>query len=431
MSWMPKPEFMRIAYKYIPPDIRLRYNLDSKVAEDGYIYIKIKRGMYGLKQAAILAHQQLVKNLAPFGYHPIPNTNFWKHETRPTIFCLCVDDFGVKYFSKADADHLFSALAQHYQYTVDWTGSHFCGYEFDWHYEDGFVDLSMPTSVPNILKRFNHQCIKPQYSPHEFIPIKFGTKTRQLAMQPDTSPLLDSKGAKFVQSVVGSLLYHGRALDASILPALNSISSQQNSPTEKVKEKCLRLLDYIATYPNPILRFYASDMILTAESDAAYLVLPKARSRAAGIFYLHNKPTSKPHPQINGAILIECTTLRHVVSSAAEAEIGALFHNARTALPIQQLLIAIGHPQPPTPITTDNSTAHHFVYDNIHQKRSKSWDMRFYWLRDRTNQKQFLIKWAAGKSNLADYFTKHHPIKHHRTMQPTYNLDADTPTPHP
>lgn len=75
--------------------------------------------MYGLNQSAILAHQQLVQNLAPFGYHPNSNTKFWKHETRPTIFCLCVDDFGVKYFSKDDSDHLFPALSHHYQYTVD------------------------------------------------------------------------------------------------------------------------------------------------------------------------------------------------------------------------------------------------------------------------------------------------------------------------
>ena len=65
--------------------------------------------------------------------------------------------------------------------------------------------------------------------------------------------------------------------------------------------------------------------------------------------------------------MVECTTLRHVVSSVAEAEVGALFHNARIALPLKQLLETIGHPQNPTSITTDNSTAHHFVYDNIHQ----------------------------------------------------------------
>ena len=126
MSTMKEPEYMKIASKYIPDDIKQRYNLQDKIT-NGYIYIKIKRGMYGLKQAAVLAHEQLVENLKPFGYHPIPNTNFWKHTTRPTIFCLCVDDFGVKYYSKADADHLLSALSQHYQYTVDWKGTHFCG----------------------------------------------------------------------------------------------------------------------------------------------------------------------------------------------------------------------------------------------------------------------------------------------------------------
>ena len=177
MSYMAEPEFMRIALKYFPMDIISKYNLQEKVAQDGYIYIKIKRGMYGLKQAALLAHQQLITNLAPHGYHPIPNTNFWRHETRPTIFCLCVDDFGIKYFSKADADHLFSALAQHYQYTVDWEGTHLCGYTFDWNYDDGFVDLSMPTYIPSLLKKLNHSTTKIQHSPHEFFPLCYGTKT--------------------------------------------------------------------------------------------------------------------------------------------------------------------------------------------------------------------------------------------------------------
>ena len=119
MSYMDEPEYMRIAFKYFPKDIVERYDIKNKVAPDGYAYIKIKRGMYGLRQAAILAYEQLIQNLAPFGYRPIPNTNFWKHDTRPTIFCLYVDDFGVKYFSKDDAQHLLNALDKNYKYTVD------------------------------------------------------------------------------------------------------------------------------------------------------------------------------------------------------------------------------------------------------------------------------------------------------------------------
>ena len=181
--------------------------------------------MYGLKQAALLAHQQLITNLAPYGYHPIPDNNFWKHETKPTIFCLCVDDFGIKYHSKADADHLFSALTKHYQFTVDWKGTHFCGYNFDWHYDDGSVDLSMSTYIPALLKKFNYTTSKQQHFPHESFPVRFGTNTRHLATQSDTSAPLDAKNTNYVQSIIGSLLYHARALDTSLLPALNSISA--------------------------------------------------------------------------------------------------------------------------------------------------------------------------------------------------------------
>ena len=120
-----------------------------------------------------------------------------------------------------------------------------------------------------------------------------------------------------------------------------------------------------------------------------------------------------------------------MVSSAAEAEVGALYYNARVALSLKQLLNAIGHPQPHSSLTTDDSTAHHFVYNNIHQKCSKSWNMIFFWPRDRINQKQFLIEWAEGKTYLADYNTKHHPIKHHKMVRLTYTIDYDPQTPNP
>ena len=110
-SNMTEPEYMRLPYKWFPQDIIQQYNLEEKVSKDGYIYIKIKCGMYRLRQATILAYKQLVKNLKPYGYYPIPHTmGMWAHKTRPTKFCLCVDDFGVKYFSKDDIHHLLDAL---------------------------------------------------------------------------------------------------------------------------------------------------------------------------------------------------------------------------------------------------------------------------------------------------------------------------------
>ena len=53
---MEDSEYMHIHLKYFFDDIRKEYDIDSKIASDGYIYVCINKGMYGLKQAAILAY---------------------------------------------------------------------------------------------------------------------------------------------------------------------------------------------------------------------------------------------------------------------------------------------------------------------------------------------------------------------------------------
>ena len=84
--------------------------------------------MYGLKQAGIIAQKELIKHMSRFGYHPVRFTpGLWKHETRPTIFSLVVDDFAVQYTSKEDADHLLSALQAKYRITVDWEAKLYIG----------------------------------------------------------------------------------------------------------------------------------------------------------------------------------------------------------------------------------------------------------------------------------------------------------------
>ena len=182
-------------------------------------------------------------------------------------------------------------------------------------------------------------------------------------------------------------------------------------------------MNYLYTYLEAYIYYHASNMVLHVDSNADYLVAPKARSRVAGIFHLSNHPNITQHPKMNGAILVECKTLRHVVLASAEAEVAESFHNAGVALPIWHMLEALNHPQPPTLLKTDNSTATGFICNNIHQKRSKSWDMRYPWLRDKQTQQQFKIFWEPGDNNNGDYFTKHHATVHHREQRPKYVRD--------
>ena len=103
---------------------------------------------------------------------------------------------------------------------------------------------------------------------------------------PDTSKKLNDKETKHIQRIVESFLYYARAVDPTILPALNEISYSQASPTKLTTKKCNQLLDYLHTHPNATLRYYKSDMCLTIDSDAAYLVAPGAKSRIAGYYFM-------------------------------------------------------------------------------------------------------------------------------------------------
>jgi hypothetical protein len=107
-----------------------------------------------------------------------------------------------------------------------------------------------------------------------------------------------------------------------------------------------------------------------------------------------------------------------VVSYVAEAEFGALFVNAKEGTVTRTTLYDMGHNQDATDLTTDNTTLYGTINNTVQQRRSKSMDMRFYWVKDRVDQKQINFGWAPGDTNLGDYFTKHHSPAHHKRMRP-------------
>ena len=95
--------------------------------------------------------------------------------------------------------------------------------------------------------------------------------------------------------------------------------------------------------------------------------------------------------------------MKNAMSSAAEAEIGALSINTRQAIPAKRALKDMGHKQPASPIQTDNTTALGFVTKSLNPKETKSTDMKYWWLREKSDQEQFKYYWNKGKQNHADY----------------------------
>jgi hypothetical protein len=85
----------------------------------------------------------------------------------------------------------------------------------------------------------------------------------------------------------------------------------------------------------------------------------------------------------------------------------------------------MGHPHPPTPVQCDNSTAVGIANDSVKQKMAKHMDMRYFWVQDQVTLGKYKIYWNKGKTNLADYFTKHHPTSHHQDIRSVYIFDKD------
>ncbi len=119
--------------------------------------------------------------------------------------------------------------------------------------------------------------------------------------------------------------------------------------------------------------------------------------------------TMTPPPPNNSAILTNATIIKAVMSSATEVELGALYLNAKEATYLCQILQEMGHPQPCTPIQTDNTMAAGVINYKIQPKCTKAMGMRFHWLRGCKVQRQIKIIWRPGKTNLAKILHKASP----------------------
>ena len=124
-------------YKYLDNTTNL-----TDITHNGKVYTDIWKGMYGIPQSGRIAHDRLKNHLEKHGYQTVKFTpRLWNHKSRPTSFTLIVDDFGINYVGKQDAEHLIKALKESYKTTVDWEGKFYSALTIKWNYKDKYVGI--------------------------------------------------------------------------------------------------------------------------------------------------------------------------------------------------------------------------------------------------------------------------------------------------
>jgi hypothetical protein len=247
---LPRFEYMKMLLSRFPEEIIQKYNLNA-LTVNSWVYIEIRKGMYGLKQAGLLASQLLQTRLAPFGYYPARHTpGIWLHKAWSISLTLVVDDFTVKYVGKQHAEHLRNALLQTYELTTDWTATVYSSMILKWDYNKRTCDISMPGYVSNVLSKFQHDSPKhPQHTPSWYVTPVYCAKTQYATR--DETPSLIAQQCLTIQKVTGSVLYYARTVHATVLMPLNDISTEQTKATKKTQATTNQMLDYLSTHRTP------------------------------------------------------------------------------------------------------------------------------------------------------------------------------------
>ena len=266
----------------------------------------------------------------------------------------------MKYTKKEHADHLLATLEENYIISHNWSGSGYLGMDIGWDCASKEAYIVILSYVQDAPKRFHN--IRPrreQGQPHPHVKLTYRAKAQYIRF-----PTVLTVDKKFIQEVTGTFLYYARVVDATMLLALGTTVTQQSNPTENIMKKVKHFLDYAATHPNAIITYRASNIVLTAHSNASYFLQSKAQSRAGGHFFVS---VDSAIPANNGAVITVSKIIKAVMSSVAEAELWTLFINCREAILARHALKIIGHKQPPH----HNADQERNSTGSVHQQHSK------------------------------------------------------------
>jgi hypothetical protein len=415
---LPHPEYIRIPARFIPKAVLAFYLLEPFLHQDA-LYCVVLKTHYGLPQAGALSQQRLFAHLQCHGYYQLFHApSLFRNRDGSVRFALVVDDFAVVWSSKTAMDHFLHTLRKLYTVKVDSKGLKYLGMSIDIDRSSRHVTLTMPGYITKLLTRIRPNGIKGAHTPSVYIPPNYKAVTTQTATA-DTSPLASPTQQHELQVVIGTLLYYARTVDPSVLTVVHELGSVQSRPTLNDIKKMERLLQYVASHQHHGIRFHASNMQLQIQSDASYLCRPFAKSVLGGFHYLGTTTA------INGPFFCTSKVISCVVTSAAEAELGAAFQNAQKGAQFRNTLIELGYPQQPTTISVDNTVAEGLATNTINAKRSKSMDVRFFWLRDRVQKLQFRMQHLKGRWNISDFFTKPLPKDKFEQFLPYIVVEVD------
>ena len=233
-----------------------------------------------------------------------------------------------------------------------------------------------------------------------------------------TSPALTMERVKWIERIIGKFLYYATWVYNTCIVLFITMETISD-PTLQDKKNLQQFLDYMAKYPNAVVRFHDSDMILRACTNVSYLNESKSHSSAAWYFFLGSIPSKFAWEHLNGSIHANCNILSFCRFCCKSRNWGGFSDSNRCSNSTKHIII-------------NRSPIAHYI--SMHGQYNSLWNCKWYnqatvitrneyaifldlWPK---KLKNFLLAWKSVQKNIADYFMNHYYAKHHKSVRPIY-----------
>lgn len=360
--------------------------------------VRLLRGMYGLRQSALLWYNDLKASLKVLGFTPIEADQcVFVHERDSHIIVVYVDDLLLITNTKADMAALKDKLLRRYKSRDLGPVNFYLGIRIVRDRTSKTISLAIDGYFDRLAEEYHLADASPVYSPLPADAVKLTKR--------DDSDQADANKVQQFQSMVAKLLYPAQIVRPDIAWSVNFLARFSNNPTDEHISLLRRVIVYCKTTATLGIKYYLNadvhsndNLGIAVYSDSAYADNPERKSSAGYVVLILGAPVSfKAYRQ------------RIVTSSSTEAEFVALTYAAKEAAWIRRLLHQLGYrgvDLRPTVLYSDNLPAVHLVKNSGHHERTKHIDVAYKYVREEYNNNNVSISHIAGVNMPADGLTK-------------------------
>jgi hypothetical protein len=381
------PVYMSIEPQLTMLFVELSPDMAPYVSKDKLV-VRLKKGLYGCVQSALLWYRNISSTLADFGYTPNP--------VDPCVFNKTVDGFQVTVDVHVDDAIITTAhptedktlteqlRAKYGTITVHEGKEHvYLGMHII-KSGDGTIQLDMKKYLKEIVEDTHTTATA-------------NTPAATALFEVPEAPPLSHKEAEAFRSMVARLLYAGTHVRPDLMLALAFLTSRAQAPTESDQAKLTRLLQYVNGTLDLTLKINAGNVgTITAYVDSSYGVHPDGKGHTGGVITLGT-----------GAIHVRSTKQKLVAKSSTESELIGLYDYSSHIIHLREFLSGQGYQVGPALVKHDNKSTIAMLARGKHSgERTKHIAMRYFFLKDRSDSLELKMEYWPTEDMLADQLTK-------------------------